>query len=184
MPRIAEEVYYDGARERIDRLGIAPLVEEIKTLVSGFKLLVKEQKDANGGAAVRKMLDARFKGAGGWTNKTAGDIDWIKCHKVNGTSVCIGVEVQVSARSDLLVMDMIHLTAAFRDGRLDVGVIIVPSDKLSRFLTDRGPCISDAKRHARAARLEDSPLVLFAIEHDGTGSPLAKQAKRSPGTQA
>jgi hypothetical protein len=183
MPRIAEEVYYDGARERIDRLGIAPLIDEVKSTVSGFKLLVKEKKDANGGAAVRKLIDARFKAAGGWTNKTAGDIDWTKCRKVNGTSVCIGVEVQVSARSDLLVMDMIHLTAAFRDGRLDVGVIIVPSDKLSRFLTDRGPCISDAKRHARVARLEDSPLVLFAIEHDGPGDPLAKQAKRSPGPQ-
>ncbi|MGC2110025.1 MAG: hypothetical protein WA655_10950, partial [Candidatus Korobacteraceae bacterium] len=94
------------------------------------------------------------------------------------TKVCVGVEVQVSARSDLLVVDMIHLTAAFRDGRLDAGILIVPSDKLSRFLTDRGPCISDAKKHAKVARLEDSPLILLAIEHDGPGPLLAKQAKR------
>jgi hypothetical protein len=139
---------------------------------------VKEQRDANGGAAVRKMLDQRFDAIGGWKKKTAGDIDWSKCHKTNGTRVCVGVEVQVSARSDLLVVDMIHLTAAFRDGRLDIGVIIVPSDRLSRFLTDRGPCISDAKKHAKVARLEDSPLVLFAIEHDGPGKALAKQAKQ------
>jgi len=139
---------------------------------------VKEEVDANGGAAVRKLLDGRFAAAGGWAKKTAGDIDWIKCHHVNGTSVCVGVEVQVSARSDLLVMDMIHLTAAFRDGRLDIGVVIVPSDRLSRFLTDRGPCISDAKRHAKAARLEDSPLILLAMEHDGPGESLAKQFKR------
>lgn len=85
----------------------------------------------------------------------------------------------MSARSDLLVVDMIHLAAAFREGRLDVGVLVVPSDRLSRFLTDRGPCISDAKKHAKAARLEDSPLILLAIEHDGPGEPLAKQAKRS-----
>jgi hypothetical protein len=91
----------------------------------------------------------------------------------------VGVEIQVSARSDLLVMDMIHLNAAFRAGRLDVGVIIVPSDRLCRFLTDRGPSISDAKRHANVARLEDSPLVLFAIEHDGPGPALAKQFKRT-----
>lgn len=58
MPRIAEEVYYDGARERIDRLGIAPLIEEIKAIVSGFKLLVKEKKDANGRG--RRPEDARF----------------------------------------------------------------------------------------------------------------------------
>ena len=74
---------------------------------------------------------------------------------------------------------MIHLTAAFRDGRLDIGVVVVPSDSLSRFLTDRGPCFSDAKRHAKQARLEDSPLVLLAIEHDGPGPPLPKQVKRS-----
>lgn len=178
MPRIVEEVFYDGARERIERLGLTPLVDEVRTIVTGFTLLVKESIDANGGAAVRKMIDPRFEAVGGWTKKAAGDIDWSKCHRANGTSVCIGVEVQVSARSDLLVMDMIHLTAAFRDGRLDVGIVVVPSDLLGRFLTDRGPCISDAKRHAKAARLEDSPLLLLAIEHDGPGEPLAKQKKR------
>jgi hypothetical protein len=90
--------------------------------------------------------------------------------------------VQVSARSDLLVVDMIHLNSAFREGSIDVGFVVVPSDKLSRFLTDRGPCLSDAKEHANAARLEDSSLVLFGIEHDGTGPPLAKQAKKPSGT--
>ncbi len=178
MPGIVEEVYYDGAKKRIERLGLTPLVEEIRIAVSAFELRVKEEVDANGGAAVRKLIDARFEAIGGWTKKVAGDIDWLKCKQINGTRVCVGVEVQVSARSDLLVVDMIHLNAAFRDGRLDVGVLIVPSDRLSRFLTDRGPCISDAKKHAKVARLEDSPLVLFAIEHDGPGESLAKQAKR------
>lgn len=179
MPKIVEEVYYNGARDRTERLGLGPLIDEIKGIVQGFTLLVKEQTDANGGAAVRKLLDERFDAAGGWKKKTVGDIDWIKCHQVNGTSVCVGVEVQVSARSDLLVVDMIHLTAAFRDGRLDIGVLIVPSDRLSRFLTDRGPSISDAKKHAKQARLEDSPLILLALEHDGPGESLKKQIKRS-----
>lgn len=142
---------------------------------------MEEQIDANGGAAVRKLIDQQFEKLGGWTKKVSGDIDWTKCKTINGTQVCIGVEVQVSARSDLLVMDMIHLHAAFRDGRIDVGLIIVPSDKLSKYLTDRAPSLSDAKRHANAARLEDSSLVLFGIEHDGAGPPLAKQPKRAPG---
>lgn len=139
---------------------------------------MEESVDANGGAAVRKLIDKRFQSAGGWTNKIAGDIDWTKCLKLNGTRVCFGVEVQVSARSDLLVVDMIHLTAAFRAGSLDVGAVIVPSNRLSRFLTDRGPSIADAKRHASVARLEDSPLILLAIEHDAPGLALAKQYKR------
>ncbi len=169
MPRIVEEIYYEGARERVERLGLSSLIDEIKEIITGFTLLVQEKSDSNGGAAVRKLLDARFEASGGWTKKVVGDIDWTKCKAVNGTKVCVGVEVQVSARSDLLVVDMIRLTAAFRDGRLDVGVLIVPSDKLSRFLTDRGPCISDAKKHAKVARLEDSPLILLAVEHDGPG---------------
>lgn len=177
MPKIVEDVWYDGAKQRVERLGLTPLVDEIKSIVSGFELRVKESVDANGGAAVRKMIDSVFETRGGWSKKAAGEIDWFKCKVVNGTKVCVGVEVQVSARSDLLVVDMIHLAAAFREGRLDVGVVIVPSDRLSRFLTDRGPCLSDAKRHARVARLEDSPLILFAIEHDGVGPALAKQKK-------
>jgi hypothetical protein len=183
MPQIVDQVYYDGASERVERLGLSPLIEEVKDIISKFTLLVHEKKDSNGGAAVRRLLDGRFQARGGWTKKVTGDIDWTKCHSANGTRVCVGVEVQVSARSDLLVVDMIHLTAAFRDGRLDVGIIVVPSDKLSRFLTDRGPCISDAKRHAKVARLEDSPLILFAIEHDGSGERLKKQPKRASGTK-
>lgn len=178
MPKIVEEVYYDGAKERIERLGLTPLVSEIRSALTAFQLLVKEKKDSNGGAAVRKLIDEQFDRLGGWTKKVSGDMDWIKCKVVNGTSVCIGVEVQVSARSDLLVMDMIHLNAAFREGRIDVGLVIVPGDKLSKFLTDRAPCMSDAKKHAKAARLEDSSLVLLGIEHDGAGAPLAKQAKK------
>lgn len=178
MPKIVEQVYYDGAKERIERLGLAPLVDEVRSALLNFGLFVKEETDSNGGAAVRKLIDAGFERLGGWTKKQSGDMDWFKCKVVNGTRVCIGVEVQVSARSDLLVMDMIHLNAAFREGRIDVGLVIVPSDKLSRYLTDRAPCMSDAKKHAKAARLEDSSLVLFAIEHDGPGPALAKQAKK------
>jgi len=179
MPKIIEEVYYNGARDRAERLGLGTLIDEIRTAVQGFTLLVKEETDANGGAAVRKLLDGQFRAAGGWQRKVVGDIDWIKCHQVNGTRVCVGVEVQVSARSDLLAVDMIHLAAAFRDARIDIGVLVTSSDRLSRFLTDRGPSISDAKRHVKSTRLEDYPLILLAVEHDGPGEPLAKQPKRA-----
>lgn len=147
--------------------------------MTGFSLLVKEARDANGGAAVRKLVDVQFEQSGGWAKKQTGDVDWIKCKTINGTRVCVGVEVQFSARSDLIVIDLIHLRKALVRGLIDVGILVVPSDKLGIFLTDRGPKMADAKRHVVEAKVEDLPLILMAVEHDGPGPALAKQFKRT-----
>jgi hypothetical protein len=176
VPKIVEECYYNGAKERISRLGLAPILEDLRAILTKFSLRVEEKRDANGGAAVRRLIDERFPTS--WKKVTAGDIDWTRCHSVNGTRVCIGVEIQMSARSDLLVVDVIHLRAAIDRGEIDVGVLVVPSDRLGVFLTDRGPRMADAKRHVQAARADDLPIPLIAIEHDGAGPSLAKQAKR------
>lgn len=176
MPKIVEEYYYNGAKERIARLGLAPILEDLRTILTKFPLQVEEKRDTNGGAAVRRVIDERFPKS--WKNVAAGNIDWTRCHTINGTRVCIGVEIQMSARSDLLVVDVIHLRGAI-EGEIDVGVLVVPSDRLGVFLTDRGPRMADAKKHVRAARADDLPILLIAIEHDGAGPALAKQAKRS-----
>ena len=156
---------------------LGTFVEEVRKIATGFKLLVEERKDANGGAAVRKLIDAQFEKAKGWKTSKTGDVDWTKCQTVNGTKVCIGVEVQCSARSDLLVIDLIHLRRALTKGLIDVGVLLVPSDRLGLFLTDRAPRFSDALRHVQEARVEDLPLIIMAFEHDGPGPALAKQKK-------
>jgi hypothetical protein len=179
LPHIHEEQPYNRALERINRLGLAPLLDELRHILTGFTLRVREEKDANGGAAVRRMLDAQFRVADGWRGKTSGGIDWRKCLVINGASVCMGVEIQFSARSDLVVIDIIHLRQALTAGEIDVGILVLPTDRLSVFLTDRGPSIATAKRHVLAARAEDLPLLLIALEHDGPGPPLAKQGKRS-----
>jgi hypothetical protein len=100
VPKITEEYFDDGARERIARLGLEPLLEEIRAALRSFRLLVKEERDANGGAALRRLIDDQFSQS--WTKAQSGEIDWTKCRTVNGTRVCVGVEIQVSARSDLL----------------------------------------------------------------------------------
>jgi hypothetical protein len=181
VPIITDEVPYDGATERIIRLGLTPLLEEIRTLITGFRLLIKESRDANGGAAVRKLMDARFEQAGGWTKKVTGDVDWTKSHIVNGIRVCIGVELQISGRSDLIIVDLVHLRKAVSTGLIDVGVLVVPSDRLGVFMTDRGPKLADAKRMAEEARVQDWPLLIIAFEHDGAGVALAKQPKKPSG---
>lgn len=163
MPHIHEEQPYNGALERISRLGLTPLLDELRHILTGFALRVYEGKDANGGAAVRRMIDARFREAEGWRGKTSGGIDWRKCLVINGASVCVGVEIQFSARSDLVVIDIIHLRQALTAGEIDIGILVLPTDRLSVFLTDRGPSIATAKRHVLAARAEDLPLLLIEL---------------------
>jgi len=91
----------------------------------------------------------------------------------------VGVEVQCSARSDLLNRDIVHLRQAIVAGEIDVGILVVPTDRLSRFLPDRAPSMSDAKRHVVEAYAGELPLLLIAFEHDGPGEALAKQRRRS-----
>lgn len=178
MPKIVEEKAYNGAIARIERLGLTNLMQELRSVLTQFQLLVKEETDSNGGAALRQLLDERFQKSGGWVKHQTGDVDWVKCHTANGTKVCVGVEIQVSARSDLLVMDIVHLRRAIEGGTIDVGILVAPSDRLSEYLTDRAPCMSDAKKHVGHAKAEDLPLLLIAIEHDGPGPALAKRKKR------
>lgn len=120
MAQIVEEHPYNGVTQRIERLGLAPLLDELRTILQEFPLLVEERRDANGGAAVRKMIDERFEQARGWEKKQTGDVDWTKCHTINGARVCVGVEIQFSARSDLIVIDVIHLPKRHvREARAD-----------------------------------------------------------------
>jgi hypothetical protein len=139
---------------------------------------VKEERDANGGASIRSIFDERFAGAGGWSKKQTGDVDWTKCHTVNGTRVCIGVEVQFSGRSDLLVVDVAHLREQVNAGLIDTGVLVVPSDSLGVYLTDRAAKFADALKAIERSRAEDLPLAVLGIDHDGPGPPLPKRKTR------
>jgi hypothetical protein len=179
VPKITDEVPFGGAVEKIARLGLTPLHEELRAILTGFQLLVLEERDANGGAAVRKMIDAEFEArvSTGWKKAQTGAVDWTKCRVINGTSLCVGIEIQVSARSDLLIIDLVHLRRDLTGGLIDVGFLVVPNDRLGPFLTDRGPRLADARRMVREARVEDLPIILVGIEHDGPGPFLAKQAK-------
>ena len=69
MPRITEEQSYNGVLERVTRLGLEPLLHELRDILIGFTLQVEERRDANGGAAVRKLIDKQFEHAKGWTKK-------------------------------------------------------------------------------------------------------------------
>lgn len=178
MPTISEEAPYNGVLAKIERLGLSALIQEVRDVLGGFRLEVLEERNQNGGAVVREMIDAAFDARGGWTKTVSGDVDWRKCRHVDGVRLCVGIEVQVSARSDMLVMDVVHLRHALENGEIDVAVLMVPSDRLGMFLTDRAPDLSAAKRHVRSARAEDLPILILGIEHDGPGAALPKRRTR------
>jgi hypothetical protein len=178
LPKVTDEKSYGSAREKIARLGLTPLYEELVGIIEGFQLLVAETKDGNSAAEVRVKFDAAFNARGDWKGIKSGGIDWSKCLKINGANVCLGVEVQFSGRSDSgIIMDLIHLRGAITRGLIDVGVLIVADNTLGVYLTDRTPRLRDAERHI-VESYQLFPLLVIAVSHDGPGRALPKREKR------
>lgn len=170
MPRITHRLNYNGFEAKVERLNLTDLLDEVVSAVTSFNLLVKEEKHANGTRQIRQAIDAQFEAMGGWAKIASGGVDW---SKGNERGSQIGVEVQVSGRSDLLAVDLLHLRAELNAGTMDVGVIVVPDDTLSRFLTDRTPNLRTAIRHIQD-RAADTAIQIIAFRHDGPGPALPK----------
>ena len=170
MPRITKRLYYNGFEAKVERLGLRSLVSEVESVVTGFELLVEESKHANGTKPIRQAFDDGFEARDGWTKITVGGIDWSKSDRYGHI---LGVEVQVSGRSDLLAVDVIHLKEDLDAGQLDAGIIIVPDNKLSRFLTDRTPNLRAAKRHVES-RAPNMAVHVIGFRHDGVGPAIPK----------
>jgi hypothetical protein len=180
--KITQMRFYDGAKDKLARLSLAPLFLELLEIVLRTEIHLEEKVHGNGAAYIRKQVDDQFEKAGGWKPKKTGGVDWKKESRSGEVfATMIGVEVQVSARSDLLVRDVVHLRNSLQSGEIDIGVIVVPSDRMQRFLPDRTPSFSDAVRYVEKEFPEAMtfPIVLLAIEHDGTGAALPKQPRKS-----
>ena len=174
--------FYDGAREKVCRLGLADLLLELQDILLSANVHLREEKDADGAAVLRKLIDAGFGARGGWEKTVSGGIDWVKKVRYNQTFlVRLGVELQVSARSDMLIRDVVHLRNSIDEGLIDVGVVVVPDDRLQMFLPDRTPAFKDAVRYIEQEFREamNYPLVVIAVEHDGPGDPLPKQSRKA-----
>jgi hypothetical protein len=73
----------------------------------------------------------------------------------------------------------VHLRNSLQEATIDIGVIVVPSDVLQKFLPDRTPCFSDAVRYIEQEFKEAMtyPIIVMAVEHDGPGKALPKQPR-------
>jgi hypothetical protein len=160
---------YNGFAQKIERLGLTQLlVEAVSTLDA--PLYVLEEREANGTKGLRQSIDNAFGGIDGWKPVKSGGIDWTKTEPQGGT---LGVEVQVSGRSDMLAVDVLHLKNKLRAGEIDAGLIIVPDDALSRYLTDRTPNFATAIKHV-SENANDLPIRVQAFHHNGPGPALPK----------
>ena len=177
--KISKMKFYGGSREKVCRLGLAHLFLELQELLIETEVRVLEKKQANGAGRVRELIDERFSAREEWVQSKSGDIDWVKRIRYNNSIVArMGVEIQVSGRSDLLARDIVHIRNSLQDSQIDIGLIVVPSDEFEFFLTDRVANFSYARKYVETELREaaDFPIILMGIEHDGfSGKPLPKK---------
>ena len=174
--------FYNGAFEKAGRLGASEILFELLTGLSETRISLEEKKDANSGKVVRESIDEMLANKSGWTKTVSGDLDWMKEKTINGTArIRVGVEIQVSARSDLVIRDLMHMRKNFKQGIIDMVVLVVPSDLMSKYLPDRAPTLSETLRYIEDEfqEIQQFPLVLISIEHDGKGGALPKQKRRA-----
>ena len=182
--KISKIRYYGGSREKICRLGLAHLFLELLEILVSTEIRVLKAKQANGAGRVRELIDERFRNYQDWVQSKSGDVDWVKRLRYNQTIVSrLGVEIQVSGRSDLLARDIVHIRNNLQDSHIDAGVIVVPSDDFEFFLTDRVANFSYAVRYVEEELREakNYPIVLLAVEHDGFSEEALPKKKTNKG---
>jgi hypothetical protein len=182
--KISKIRFYGGSRDKVCRLGLAHIFLELQEILIGTEVQVLDKKQASSAGVVRERIDAKFGEYGDWVQSKSGDIDWIKRFRYNQTIVSrIGVEIQVSGRSDLLARDIVHIRNNLQDSNIDVGVIVVPSDDFEFWLTDRVANFSYAVRYVEQELREAQayPIIIIAVEHDGFSDTALPKKKTNRG---
>ncbi len=168
---IAENpIEYGKAQEAIQRLGLSPLVSQLLATIRKCKILILKKKEGNGAGDIAAKLVGILKKRKGWREgkKTEGEPDFIACIDYNGARTCLGVEIQISARSVQVYQDVVHLRTAIRERKIDVGLIVINSDEFAQYLPSRVANLREALKYiAQTIDPRDLPLVVIPIKHDG-----------------
>lgn len=180
MPIVRDPCDYDSFELVLERRGLRGLYNEVIEILTGFELHVKPVRKANGSAHVRELIDAGFERAKGWQKTQVGGVDWkksVEC-SVGGMRMTstLGVEVQVSGRDVMLYRDVSHLRESLVGATIDAGVIVVPTDELAPFMTDRTPSFRIAQETVKDVRAEAEPIRILPFDPDSyEGAALPKR---------
>ena len=60
------------------RLGVSDILFELLCVLTETRIMLKEEKDANSGKAVRVAVDDALEDRGGWAKTITGELDWTK----------------------------------------------------------------------------------------------------------
>lgn len=183
MPTIASLKTFNGTETKLNRLGLRPLWEELKEILTGFHLNIQERLHANSAVHTRHVLEHRFEMVTGWSRRRTGELYWSKHLTKNNSRVCLGVKIRIAGRhdlspQDLLIMEIVGLSQQLIRGSIDIAALVVPSAQFSVYLGNRAPNLVDAIRAVERTRATDLPLIILALEHDGPGRPLPKKRTR------
>jgi hypothetical protein len=165
MPELIERAFFGGAKEKVNRLGLEYIWNELESVLTDFEVQRENRNNATDRLSLRKLLDERFRSLVAWEFKRRGY--WIGCHKIDGIRAYLGVRMQffVTPESDRLLVDLHYLCNGIIEGQVDVGVLVVPSN--NSFPNRRVARYSDAVKAVERARACDLPLAVLALEHDG-----------------
>jgi hypothetical protein len=158
-----------------------PLLELEEALLSAeFRF----EDDAYNEDALRlnNVLDEALESRDGWEKPSADGVHWVKKWRYDqAVLACLGVKLEGASCGSALRDGIVHLRYAIIKGLIDVGVVVVPDDRLQVFLPDRTPSFKDAVRYIEEEFKEamNYPFVIMAVEHDGPGDALPKQPRKS-----
>jgi hypothetical protein len=164
--------YFAGAEAKLHRLKLGPLLAGVEQRLQSSVVLLAESDRASNAIELQHQLGGLFaieKARGG---------KWSSCRRIGDAELRLEFRMRISSRRQILYKDVLHLRYSLECGDVDLGVIIVPSDKLQRCLSSRTPSSSYAATVIREMSADCFPIVLIEIEHDGLGPVLAKRSLR------
>jgi hypothetical protein len=162
--------YFDGAEAKLHRLQLGPLLAEVEKRIQSSVVLLAESDRANHATELQDQLGALFA-----IDKARGG-KWSNCRRIGEAALRMEFRMRISSRREILYKDVLHLRRRLECGAIDLGVIVIPSDKLQRFLSGRTPSSSYAEKVIREMDTDRYPIILIELEHDGLGPTLANRS--------